>query len=173
MNPLQRPFRFAIALLVFISGLGSAMTQAATFAITQAQWSTSNGGRLIVAGSGTSNRTVTIKNAVSGTVLGTDRVDEGRWSRSIQRPSPPPCRVRAEQSGGGVAEMDVANRPANCGPVTGAPGISLNDVTVTEGGTANFTVSLSAASCADGHRGRQHRQRHCRGPGATTPPAPT
>ncbi len=81
MNPLQRPFRFAIALLVFISGLGSAMTQAATFAITQAQWSTSNGGRLIVAGSGTSNRTVTIKNAVSGTVLGTDRVDRRKMEQ--------------------------------------------------------------------------------------------
>ena len=90
---------------------------------------------------------MTIKNAVSGAVLGSNVVNPNAfWNASIGRPVPPPCRIRAEQSGGGVAERDVDNRPANCGPVTGVPAISLNDVTVTEGGTATFTVSLSAAS---------------------------
>ena len=139
--------RFSWPLAVFVGlccGVTSS-THAATFAITAASWSTSNGGTLSVAGTGTSDRRVTVSNAASGAVLSTDRVDDGRWSLRVSRPSPVPCRVRATQSDGATAERNVDNRPANCGP-TAQPGISINDVTVTEGGTANFTVRLSAPS---------------------------
>ncbi len=44
------------------------------------------------------------------------------------------------------------------------PSISINDVTVVEGGTANFAVTLSAASTQTVTVARQYRQRHRRGP---------
>jgi post-segregation antitoxin (ccd killing protein) len=143
---MHLPNRLTWLFLVFL-GLCCGFTTAfaATFAITRASWSTDNGGILSVAGTGTTDRRVTVSNAASGTVLGSAQVDSGRWSVRVSRPSPVPCRVRAIQSDGATAERDVDNRPANCGS-TGQPGISINDVTVTEGGTANFTVSLSAAS---------------------------
>ncbi|MDD4880127.1 MAG: Calx-beta domain-containing protein [Gallionellaceae bacterium] len=146
MAKLCRPL---ILLIVLVLGQIACLApaSAAALAITRAEWSTSNGGRLTVAGTGTTSRTITIKNAASGATLASSRVRNSSWSTRINRPSPVPCRIRAEQSGGGgTVERDVANRPANCGPSTGLPSLSITGVTVTEGGSANFTVSLSTAS---------------------------
>lgn len=132
----------SVMLAAGILGLDSA--QAAAFAITKANWSSSTQ-TLSVAGNGTTGAAVTITNAETGGALNTATVTRaGTWSRSTRNPSPIPCRVRARQSTGEVAERDVANRPASCnGPV---PTVSIGDGVVTEGGTATFTVSLSAAS---------------------------
>ena len=121
-----------------------APASAADLAITRAEWSS---GRLYVAGTGTTGRTITVKNAASGATLASSRVRNSSWSTRINRPSPVPCRVRAEQSGGGGSvERDVANRPANCGPTTGLPSLTITGVSVSEGASANFTVGLSTAS---------------------------
>lgn len=133
-----------LATLAVFSALD--MVYAAAFSVTQATWSSRDGGRLRVEGTGTDDRQVTIRDASSGVVLGQTTVeDNGRWRRTIEKPAMPPCRIRVEQSGGGVIERDVDNRPASCGTTT-LPSLSINDVSVTEGGMANFTVSLSAAS---------------------------
>jgi hypothetical protein len=138
--------------LLLLTGLLGLSTSAAaqTFSITRAEWSTSDGGRLRVEGRGTDGRTVTIRNAGNNAVLGTDTVDDDEWSRRFSRLTQVPCTVSAQQSGSTtVVTRAVSRAPSNCGPVVGAPAqpaISVNDVTVTEGATANFTVSLSAAS---------------------------
>lgn len=120
-----------------------------TFSITSAEWRSDDGGRLAVEGHGRDGRTVTVRNAGNGEVLGTDQVNDNQWRERTRRPAQVPCRVRAEQSGSGSSpiERDVRNRPANCGPVAGAtPSLSIASVTVAEGATANFAVTLSAAS---------------------------
>ena len=136
-----------LGLIMVFLGLicAQAPALAAAFAITRADWS---GSSLSVAGTGTSRASVTISNADTNAVLSTTSVSRsGTWSRSIRNPSPVPCRVRAVQSGGGDITVDVANRPTSCDGGGGPqPSISINDVSVTEGGTATFTVSLSAAS---------------------------
>lgn len=145
MDTRQFWFRIVVAFITFFGSLG--MAWATSLSIVRAEWSDKDQGRLRVEGRGTDGRTITIRNAASGAALGTAKVeDDEQWKKTIEKPSPPPCRIRAEQSGGGVVERDVTNRPANCGPVTSLPSVSISDVTVTEGGTATFTVSLSAAS---------------------------
>ena len=145
--PQKYSLRYAVAFISIFCGLGFTVLQAASFSITKAEWSSKGGGELRVEGAGNNGSTVIIKNAGSGAVIGSARVDgKERWKRTIKKPSPPPCRVRAEQSDGSIAELDVSNRPANCGPATGLPSLSIDNVTVTEGGAARFTVSLSAAS---------------------------
>ena len=64
-----------IAALALLTTTGVASAQ--TFSITRASYSVSDGvGRLRVEGLGTDGRAVTIKNAGSGAVLGTDTVDD-------------------------------------------------------------------------------------------------
>ncbi|HET9701059.1 MAG TPA: Calx-beta domain-containing protein [Burkholderiales bacterium] len=114
--------------------------------IDRAEWR-SDDRVLRVDGKGADGRTVTIRNAGNGAVLGTDTVDDEEWDRRIRSLTQVPCRVRVEQSNGEVQERDVSNRPSSCGPVAGAlPALSVNDTTVSEGGTASFTVNLSAPS---------------------------
>ncbi len=123
------------------------------FRITRARWD-SGDRRIEVEGDGTRDRTVTVRNAFQlAQVLGTDQVeDDGDWRVRRSSPSPIPCRVRARQSDGQIAEMNVANAPSTCAPKANnpppvvTPSISINNVTVTEGATANFAVTLSAAS---------------------------
>lgn len=129
--------------------LPASQANADTFSITSAEWSNDDGGRLTVEGRGRNGRTVTVRNVGNGAVLGTDQVEDDRWRERIRRPAQVPCRVRAEQSGSGSSpiERDVRNRPANCGPVAGVvPSLRIASVTVAEGATANFAVTLSAAS---------------------------
>jgi cytochrome c2 len=147
MNP-QKPYsRFLVAFIGLLGCLSVTMGQATSLSITRAEWRSGDGGRLYVEGMGTDGRKVTIRNVATGAILGSNKVeDNGRWRKKIEKPSPIPCRIRAEQSGGGAVERDVSNRPASCGPVGDLPGLRINDVTVTEGGAATFTVSLSAAS---------------------------
>ncbi|NTV94680.1 MAG: hypothetical protein HGA75_04600 [Thiobacillus sp.] len=142
-------FKQALRLIVLMFGILFILDAAlaAPLTITSADWSVSTGGRLRVQGTGTAGSRVVIKNAYSGAVLDPDTQVQSNstWRSTINRPVPPPCRVRVEQSSGGAVERDVANRPANCSP-TALPTLSINEVTVTEGGIANFAVSLSAAS---------------------------
>lgn len=138
----------ALVALVWMM-LPAMQASAQTFSITSAEWSDDDGGRLTVEGRGRDRRTVTVRNAGNGAVLGTDRVDDDHWRERIRRPAQVPCRVRAEQSGNDSSpiERDVRNRPANCGPLAGAtPSLRIAGVTVPEGSAATFTVSLSAPS---------------------------
>jgi hypothetical protein len=130
------------------SNVAGARTRAAVaFEVNKAEWRADNL-ELRVEGKGTANGTVTVVNAfATSQVLGTVTVDsDGKWRMRPRNPSPVPCRVRV--SDGVISlERDVKDRPANCAPAAaGQPGIAINDVTVTEGGTANFTVTLSAVS---------------------------
>ena len=61
MYPPKRSHRFTIAFVALFFGLCSGLLQAASFSITRAEWSSSDGGRLRVEGLGTSGRTVAIK----------------------------------------------------------------------------------------------------------------
>ncbi|HEX8979155.1 MAG TPA: Calx-beta domain-containing protein [Parasulfuritortus sp.] len=115
---------------------------AATFTITNASWSGEHN-RLYVAGNGTAGDSVTIANADTGATLGTTTVsNSSSWSARFSNLTAVPCRVRATQSNGNVAEAFVSNAPSSCTP----PQLSINNVTVNEGQTANFTVRLSTVS---------------------------
>jgi len=133
----------ALAALVVVLFSGSGY--AASLSITEAKWD--RGDReLKVRGRGADGRTVTVTDASTGVTMGSRRVDDERWK--VERDDPPtvPCRVRAQQSDGAVVERDVEDRPSSCNAAPTQPSVSVNDVTVAEGGTANFSVTLSAPS---------------------------
>ena len=73
------------------------------FKIEGAKWSNEKN-RLEVKGKGQDNRTVTVMNAETASILGTDNVDDDEWRVRNYSPSSIPCRVRATQSGGGSDE---------------------------------------------------------------------
>lgn len=146
----------AMAALVAGSGLTGWMPPAAAdddseaFSIRKAEWDREDR-ELKVEGRGTNRLTVVVTDAGTGVTMGSRRVDDGKWK--IKRENPPtiPCRVRAEQlssTGSVIAtlERDVKDRPSICETAPNPPSLSVNDVTVTEGGSAVFTVTLSAAA---------------------------
>jgi SAM-dependent methyltransferase len=92
-------------------------TRAGELAITRADWSAVDGGRLRVEGHGRAGEPLTIRNAGDRQLLSSGVAHDVKWGRSITGPMPVPCRVRVEQPGGGFAERDVAHRPSTCGAV--------------------------------------------------------
>jgi hypothetical protein len=68
-----------------------------------------------VKGKGSEDESVIVSNADSGTVIGSDDVnDDDKWKVKLKRPATVPCRVRAEQSNGEAAVKAVKNAPADC-----------------------------------------------------------
>ncbi|MDH5514221.1 MAG: hypothetical protein OEY45_03580 [Gammaproteobacteria bacterium] len=96
------------------------------FSITRAYWDDSDS-RLVVSGRGEDREDVTVTNAATQIVVGTDDVHDDRWRVRVENPAVVPCRVRAEQSNGDSAERDVDGAPADCdaggGGGPGDPGL--------------------------------------------------
>jgi len=104
----------------------------AEFRIDEAKWDARKN-RIEVKGRGADGETVTVTNAGNiNIVIGDDVVDGDKWRVRDENPASVPCRVRAEQSDGQSAEMDVSNAPADCddgGGVTPPPSggnVSIN-----------------------------------------------
>ena len=94
-----------------------------SFKIKEAKWDKDKN-RLTIKGKGDKNRDITVTNADTGTFIGTDEVDDGKWRVRISDPASVPCRVRAEQSDGQSDEKDVKDAPDDCddhGGVTPPP----------------------------------------------------
>jgi hypothetical protein len=84
------------------------------FQIRKADWNSEHC-RLTIEGSGETSQTVTVVNVGNhGQVVGTDTVFRRWWELRKKNPESVPCRVRAEQSGGGVEEKTVEGAPPDC-----------------------------------------------------------
>jgi len=70
---------------------------------------------LKVKGEGDRYKYVTVSNADTGASIDKTRVTKSKW-KSHTKMDTPPCRVRAQQSNGQVAERNVHNAPADCAP---------------------------------------------------------
>ena len=70
---------------------------------------------LKVEGDGERYKYVTVSNADTGASIDKTRVTKSEW-KSHTKMDTPPCRVRAQQSNGEVAEKNVHNAPADCAP---------------------------------------------------------
>ena len=90
------------------------------FYIEKAEWKQDKN-RLEVKGRGRDGETVSVSNAASGMLLGSDEVDDDKWKLRRSGLDTVPCRVRAQQSDGEMAEKEVKNAPDNCDDSTGAP----------------------------------------------------
>jgi hypothetical protein len=133
----------ALAAIGALYGMMPGIAAADPLSIDKAEWK-SDDRRLRVEGKGTDGRIVVIRNAGNGVALAMDTVDDEKWQRRIGNLTEVPCRVRVEQSNGEVRERDVKDRPSGCAPAI--PSLRISDASVAEGGTANFTLSLSAPS---------------------------
>lgn len=130
---------YVVLLLVFISFLPFNQAIAGDgFKIEEAKWDAEKN-RLKVKGKGKNRRTVTLSNAGTSDILGTKRVRDKKWRFTFRNPESVPCRVKAEQSDGKVAERNVEDAPADCDdgnvdppPPTGGNGairiIAANDL---------------------------------------------
>ena len=110
------------ALVSSLGGTGFAWSD--DFDIDRARWNADRN-VLAVRGGGDDGERVRIANAYDPTQdLGSRRVSGDDWKVRVKGLETVPCRVRATQSDGSVAEADVRNAPANCasgGPVTPPP----------------------------------------------------
>ena len=120
-------------------GDGRSGSSSTSFSIDRASWD-SRRSTLTVSGSGRDRRTVTVSNADTGDVIGTDRVSRSSWSVQdrIRRDRNVPCTVQARQSDGREATAQVANAPSECAGGSG----STNTPPVADAGS-NQTVTLS------------------------------
>ena len=93
-----------------------------SFRIDRASWSDRRD-RITVRGSGDRRQDVTVTNADTGALVGTDEISRDGWEvrESIRGNDPVPCRIRATQSDGQSAERDVSNAPADCDDGGGQP----------------------------------------------------
>lgn len=107
------------------------------FKIEEAKWDDERN-RFTVKGKGDNGRTVSVTNADTGLLIGSDDVDDEKWRVRKRNPSSVPCRIHAEQSNGESAEKDVKDAPSDCddGGVTPPPppppggDISINSTSV-------------------------------------------
>ncbi len=90
------------------------------FTIEAAKWDDERN-RITVKGKGDDGRTVSVTNADTGLLLGSDDVDDEKWRVRKRNPSSVPCRIRAEQSNGESAEKNVKYAPADCDDGGGTP----------------------------------------------------
>jgi len=105
----------AFLLSVFIISIPNrAIADSGKFKIKEAKWN-SEKLKLKVKGKGKEGLTVTLSNADSSNILGTNNIDDDdKWKFKIQNPSSVPCRVRAQQSDGEITEKDVEDAPDDC-----------------------------------------------------------
>ena len=90
-----------------------ALEQSGPFRIDEATWK-AEGARLEVKGKGSNGATVVLSNADTLIVLGQIDVDDDEWTFRKSGSGAVPCRIRAEQSDGQVAEMAVRDAPSDC-----------------------------------------------------------
>jgi hypothetical protein len=90
-----------------------ALERSDPFRIDEAKW-TAEDARLEVRGKGSNGATVVLSNADTLIVLGQIDVDDDEWTFRESGFGAVPCRIRAEQSDGQVAEMAVRDAPLDC-----------------------------------------------------------
>ena len=133
-------------------------SRSSNFGISSASWD-SRRTTLSVSGTGRDRRTVTVSNASSGEVIASTSVSRSRWSIRERNLTNVPCRVRAEQSDGQVAETSVRNAPRDCdssGGNTNVPPVANagpdQTLAVAAGqSTVNVTLDGSGSSDTDGN----------------------
>ncbi len=152
-NAPRRLAGFGACLLGAICLLSAGQVSAADILIKRATWNDSWNG-LSVSGSATPRTEVTLVNAYdTDQVLGDDRTSRrsGSWGIRVRNPSPAPCRVRAIDADGQIAERDVSNAPADCAPT--APGGGNTPPTADANGpytgSAGVAVQFSSAGSND------------------------
>lgn len=122
ITPLSLRKLFA-ALLLFVfgtlaAGAAYAGDESREFKIKKAEWR-DHRQKFKVEGEGRNGLKVTVFNALDPSqVLGRKEVKDGKWKMKVKEPPPDPvpCRIRAVQSDGKVAERDVEHAPSNCAP---------------------------------------------------------
>ena len=85
----------------------------AAFQIDRASWNDERN-HLRIRGEGDSNQTVTVTNAGTGALIGTDEVNNQDWRVRVRNLASVPCTVSAVQSDGQSEKRAVRNAPANC-----------------------------------------------------------
>jgi len=119
--------RSAVCLLFFSGIAANAFAGDDEFKIEKAKWKAEES-RLTIKGEGEDERTVTVTNAETSALIGTDSVDDDEWRVRDRNPASVPCRVRAEQSDGQSDERDVEDAPADC---VEAPSLPLMETRTT------------------------------------------
>ena len=121
------------------------------FIIEEAKWD-SEKNRLNVKGKGSNDESVTVTNASTSTVIGSDNISDKKWKVRAEDLSTIPCRIRAIQSDGQLDEKDVKDAPENCDGSTSPPTDNTNtaptlspigDKSVVSGNTLEFTVNAT------------------------------
>jgi PKD repeat protein len=120
------------------------------FSIDNASWNRRRA-RLEVSGSGQRDASVTVSNADTASVIGSERTDRrGNWRLTVRHPASVPCRVLAVQSNGQSAERDVSGAPSDCdagnGSSNNAPVANANGPYA---GTTGQAISFSSAGSND------------------------
>ncbi|MCP3849281.1 MAG: cytochrome C [Gammaproteobacteria bacterium] len=80
---------------------------------TEAAWNKDKG-RLIIKGKGHDGEIITVSNAATGVVIGSDKVDDEKWRVRKFNLASVPCRVKAVQPDGESEEARVRKAPDNC-----------------------------------------------------------
>ncbi len=112
---MNRPMRTVSAFAITALALGCMQTSWAysDFKIDSAKWDREDS-KLTIKGEGREGRTVTVSDAGTLALIGTDEVDDDEWRVRGRNPASVPCRVRAEQSDGRWDERDVEEAPSDC-----------------------------------------------------------
>ncbi len=126
--------------------------QSGILTITSANWS-DNRERLIVRGSGTVGETVTVANAATSVIVGSDEVERKGWRVVVRSPDSVPCRIQAMQSDGQSAESDINGAPGDCDAGNNPPPVSEVSINSTsQNGTPGDPVSEQPFTTQSGYR---------------------
>jgi len=147
LNRIFRPMIVAAATLAMTPLIVTSAFADDEFKIDNAKWN-SERNRIEVDGKGRDNRTITVTNAATGALVGTDRVDGSDWRVRQYSPSSIPCRVRAVQSSrygsGRSDEKNLENAPSNCdnggGGTTTSTTVTTTSTTTSTGGVTTTTL---------------------------------
>ena len=118
------------------------------FLIKEAVWKADDG-KLKVKGKGKNGKKVSVYNAATDSLIGTDKVEDKKWKVKVKDLTVVPCRVKAVQEGGKTAYKDVEHAPADCDQSGGGtpPGDTPPPI-----GQAGFTILAAndlGMHCAD------------------------
>lgn len=118
-----------------------------SFTISEAVWEAGDA-KLKIKGKGKDGREVSVYNASTDIIIGTDEVNDKEWRVRAEDLAVVPCTVKAVQEGGETAIRDVKDAPADCdnGNVGGNPPGGGNPP------SGNFTILAAndlGMHCAD------------------------
>jgi len=140
--------------LLLLLGAGPALADrpeggSGVFTIDSASWSQRRQ-TLTVSGRGTRGETVTVSNADTSAIIGSDRVGRSGWSVEARNPASVPCRVFASQSDGQFAERNVSGAPNDCDAGNGGGNASpVANANGPYSGVAGSPVAFSSAGSSD------------------------